>query len=254
MGQDICGGDAYGALAPIYDRLMEDTPYNEWLSWIFWSLASRGIKDGLVLDLCCGTGNLTERLALIGYDVIGVDASAEMLSVASEKKEASGLDILYLQQDMRELELYGTVRAAVCMCDSLNYLETEADIGNVFRRVCNYLDPGGLFLFDCKMPYCLRETMGDTVVAKHGDGYSLIWENHANQDGSHNSYDLTCFVQGADNRYDKIQETHNIYAYPLVTYVEMLSEAGFSYWLILDADGRRLPRRETERLLVLAQK
>lgn len=104
-----------------------------------------GIHDGIVLELGCGTGSLTELLAAKGYDMIGVDCSDEMLNIACTKKEQSGRDILYLNQDMRSFELYGTVRAVVSVCDSLNYLLEDADLDACFRLVNNYLDPGGNF-------------------------------------------------------------------------------------------------------------
>ena len=112
-----------------------------------------GISDGQVLDLGCGTGTVTELLADAGYDMIGVDNSCDMLEIAEEKKEKSGHDILYLMQDMREFELYGTVRAVVSVCDSVNYILEEEDLLEVFSLVNNYLDPGGMFIFDMNTHY-----------------------------------------------------------------------------------------------------
>ena len=127
-----------------------------WTTWIIpsWSkyliqlLKEYQVEDGLVLDLGCGTGNMTELLAKEGYDMIGVDNSEDMLEIASEKREKSGLNILYLLQDMREFELYGTVKAVVSICDSINYILEEDDLREVFSLVNNYLDPKGMFIFD----------------------------------------------------------------------------------------------------------
>ena len=119
--------DSYTGFAKVYDLFMEDVPYKEWSRWIAEMLRAHGIEDGLVLDLACGTGVMTELLAEAGYDMIGIDQSEEMLERALDRKEQSGHDILYLCQDMREFELYGTVRAIVSVCDSMNYvLEEEA--------------------------------------------------------------------------------------------------------------------------------
>ena len=114
--------DAYTGFAEVYDLFMDNIPYEEWCGYVTGLLRERGIEDGLVLDLGCGTGTLTELLAQKGYDMIGVDNAEDMLEIALEKKLKSGSDILYLLQDMREFELYGTVAAVVCICDSINYI------------------------------------------------------------------------------------------------------------------------------------
>ena len=153
--------DAYTSFARVYDTFMDNIPYEEWAVYLTGLLNEYGVNDGLVLDLGCGTGNMTELLAKEGYDMIGVDNAEEMLEIAMEKREKSGHDILYLLQDMREFELYGTVRAVVSVCDSVNYIDEEEDLTEVFRLVNNYLDPGGVFIFDFNTlykysaPYCL---------------------------------------------------------------------------------------------------
>ena len=127
---------------------MDNVPYEEWGRYIQGMLCKYGVKDGIVLELGCGTGTMTEILAGYGYDMIGVDNSEDMLELAMEKRMKSGHDILYLLQDMQEFELYGTVRAAVSVCDSVNYITEPEELEEVFRLVNNYLDPGGIFLFD----------------------------------------------------------------------------------------------------------
>lgn len=149
--------EAYTGFAEVYDTFMDNVPYEEWAEYVVGLLKKYGIEDGLVLDLGCGTGSLTELLAAKGYDMTGVDFSEEMLEIAMEKKRQSGYDILYLLQDMREFELYGTMRAVVSICDSMNYLMSEEELLEVFRLVNNYLDPGGIFIFDMNTPYKYRE-------------------------------------------------------------------------------------------------
>ena len=146
MGKNDQG--AYQSFARVYDMFMNDVPYEEWADYIQSLLLEYGVEDGLVLELGCGTGSLTEILSARGYDMIGVDNSEEMLEIALDKKTESGQDILYLLQDMREFELYGTVRAVISICDSMNYITEETDLLEVFRLVNNYLDPGGVFIFD----------------------------------------------------------------------------------------------------------
>ena len=140
--------EAYTSFAAVYDTFMDNIPYDEWGEYLKSLLQEYGVQDGLVLELGCGTGNMTEILAESGYDMIGVDNAEEMLEIAMEKRTQSGQDILYLQQDMREFELYGTVKAVVSICDSINYILEEEELLQVFRLVNNYLDPKGVFIFD----------------------------------------------------------------------------------------------------------
>ena len=149
---------SYEGFAYVYDTFMDNVPCEEWAEYVGPGILQEyGITDGLVLDLGCGTGSMTELLAEKGYDMIGVDLSADMLEIAMDKSDRKGLDILYPQQDMREFELYGTVRAIVCICDSINYLESEEDLLEVLRLANNYLDPGGIFVFDPNTPHKYRD-------------------------------------------------------------------------------------------------
>ena len=147
--------DAYTGFASVYDTFMDNIPYEEWCAYLQDLLKEYGVGDGLVLELGCGTGSVAECLASMGYDMIGVDNSEEMLQIAMEKRAESGRDILYLLQDMREFELYGTVRAVVSICDSMNYVTEYEDLVTVFQLVNNYLDPEGVFIFDLNTVYKL---------------------------------------------------------------------------------------------------
>ena len=152
--------DAYTGFAVVYDELMDNIPYEEWCEYLTGLLKEQGVTEGLLLDLGCGTGSLTELLADAGYDMIGVDNSEEMLELALEKKEQSGKDILYLCQDMREFELYGTVAAVVSICDSMNYLTDYEDLVQTLKLVNNYLDPQGVFIFDMNTVHKYRDLNG----------------------------------------------------------------------------------------------
>ena len=165
--------DAYGDFAYVYDEFMDATPYGEWCTLLVEliekygvSKPNRGAEDvleserNLVLDLGCGTGTLTELLYEQGYDMIGVDNAPAMLEIAMEKRAESGSSILYLLQDMRELELYSTVGTVVSVCDSVNYILEENELLDVFKLVNNYLYPGGLFIFDFNTDYKYREIIG----------------------------------------------------------------------------------------------
>ena len=243
----------YGSFAYVYDKFMDDVPYEEWADYVQSLLMEYEVREGLVLELGCGTGNLTEILASRGYDMIGVDLSADMLDIAMEKRERSGRDILYLMQDMREFELYGTVRAAVSICDSMNYLQEEKDLLSTFKLVNNYLDPGGIFIFDLNTAYKYRELIGDTTIAENREGASFIWENTWYEEEKVNEYDLTIFAETENGLYQKFEETHFQRAYDLKTVKRLIAEAGMEFLAAYDAFTREPVRPDSERIYVIAR-
>ena len=201
---------AYTNFAEVYDTFMDNVPYEEWAEYLLKVLEQYGIKDGLVLELGCGTGTMTEILNDRGYDMIGVDNSEDMLEIALDKRVESGKDILYLLQDMREFELYGTVRAVVSVCDSVNYITEESELEEVFRLVNNYLDPGGIFVFDFNTEYKYQKILADNVFAEDRDECSFIWDNYYDEEDRINEYELSLFVRSAEDPelYRKYQEVH----------------------------------------------
>ncbi len=244
--------EAYSEFAGVYDMFMDNIPYREWGEYLIDLLKEYGICDGLLLDLGCGTGTMTELLAEAGYDMIGVDNSDEMLNIAISKRERSGHDILYLNQDMREFELYGTVRAIVSICDSINYITEEKYLLQVFRLVNNYLDMGGLFVFDLNTEYKYRQIGDATIAENRGEG-SFIWENNYYEEEMINEYDLTLFIRGEDGRYDRYMENHLQRAYSLDRVMELLEKAGLKFVTAYDAFTREPVRAESERIYVIAQ-
>lgn len=261
--------EAYTSFASVYDKFMDNVPYEEWGGYIHDLLCGYGVRDGIVLDLGCGTGTMTELLAGYGYDMIGVDNSEDMLELAMEKRIASGHDILYLLQDMREFELYGTVRAVVSVCDSVNYITEPEELREVFRLVNNYLDPGGIFLFDFNTEYKYREVLGDRTIAEDRGGCSFIWDNCYYEDEQINEYDLTLFIrEGAvagrdeaagENReengalYRKYRETHFQRGYILEEIRELINSAGLVFDAAYDMDTRGEVTKTSERICVIAR-
>lgn len=194
----------YNDFARVYDRWMSNIPYTRWSKKIIEILHTYNIKDGIVLDLGCGSGRITRKLADAGFDMIGIDASEEMLMQANSKSKKYP-DILYLCQDMREFELYGTVKAVICCCDTLNYLADTDELTEVFKLVNNYLDPDGLFIFDIKSPAWYEEADGlvDARHEKKGDFYCETF-----LDGDEFEYHLTMFEQNNTGLYEKLEEYH----------------------------------------------
>lgn len=244
---------SYESFAQVYDTFMDNIPYEEWEEYLSGLLADRGIRDGLVLELGCGTGTMTELLARRGYDMIGVDNSPEMLEAALEKREKSGYDILYLLQDMCGFELYGTVRAVVSVCDSINYVLEEEDLLQVFRLVNNYLDPGGYFIFDMNTEYKYREILGETTIAENREEGSFIWENYYDVEEKLNNYELTLFLPDENGLYRKYEEEHVQRAYDLRRVCELLEKAGLWVEAVYDAFTGNEPEAESERVYFIAQ-
>lgn len=245
--------NAYGSFASVYDIFQDNINYQEWADYLTECLKEYGISDGLVLDLGCGTGTMTELFAEAGYDMIGVDNSEEMLAQAMEKRMESGHDILYLLQDMQEFELYGTVRAIVSVCDSLNYLTEEEDLLTVFRLANNYLDPRGIFIFDMNTVYKYQEILGDATIAENREDGSFIWENSYDPESGINLYELALFLPREDGLYEKCEEVHYQKAYPLAKIRELISKSGLELLAVYDAYTREQPRHDSERLTFIAR-
>ena len=245
--------EQYTNFAKVYDLFMDNVPYDKWVEQIKDILYKENIKDGLICDLGCGTGAITERLANLGYDMIGIDNSYDMLDVAMEKKYASGHDILYLCQDMREFELYGTVRAIISRCDSLNYIRELSELKEVFSWVNNYLDPNGLFIFDMNTEYKYQNILGDNTFAEVREQASFIWENTYDSDKRINEYDLNLFIKLEGDNYKRFEERHVQKAY---TFDEILSAIDSSNMVLekyLDADTYGDVSEKTERILFVAR-
>lgn len=169
-----------------------------------------------------------------------------MLEIAMEKKAQSGHDILYLLQDMREFELYGTVRAVVSVCDCVNYITDEKELEQVFRLVNNYLDPEGIFIFDFNTEYKYKEILGEQTIAEDREDCSFIWDNYYYEDESMNEYELTLFIKEQDsNLYRKYQEMHYQKAYTLDAMPGMLIEwIRLEFVTAYDAYTRKAPNRD----------
>ena len=243
----------YGGFATAYDLFMDNIPYDDWHQYLRGLLQEQGVSRGIVADLACGTGEMTRRLAQDGYDMIGIDLSPEMLEIAREKCSP---EILFLQQDLREMELYGTVAACVCVCDGLNYILEEDQLTEVFRKVNNYLDPGGAFIFDMKTRYFYEEVLGDRVITENREDASFIWQNEFHPENAVNEYLLTVYQQepGEDeDLFRRCDELHRQRAYSVEQVREMLEAAGMEFVAVYDAFTKEAPHAGSERLYFVAR-
>ena len=243
----------YGSFAQVYDLFMDNVPYEDWKNYILRELKKEKIDDGLILDLGCGTGRMTRLLSYAGYDMIGVDMSEDMLMIARDASAQREEHILYLLQDMREFELYGTVRAVISVCDSMNYIMEEDELLTVFSLVNNYLDPGGLFLFDLNTVYKYEELLAENTICENRDEGSFIWENYYDSRERVNEYDLTLFIREEDDLYRKYEEVHYQRAYPIETVKKLLSQAGMEFVGVYDVETGGAVRADSEKVYFVAR-
>ena len=274
--------EAYTDFAAVYDTFMDETPYDVWGDFVSGLIEKYGVskpslKNGrggsdtgttenseealeeeknLVVELGCGTGSFTQVLRRKGYDIIGIDMSPEMLDLARKKSADSGLDIMYLEQDMRELDLYCTAGTIVSVCDSINYLLEDEDVINTFKLVNNFLFPKGVFIFDFNTLYKYRDVIGDATIAENRDDCSFIWDNYYHDEDHINEYDLTIFARVSASEKDELFrrsiETHFQRGYTLEEMKSFVQAAGLEFVIAIDADTHECPTKDSERIYIVA--
>ena len=262
--------NAYGSFAGVYEELMDNVPYDAWCSRILELFREAGLSEGLVAELGCGTGSMTRRLADAGYDMIGIDASPDMLDMAREQemeiqaeaqdtvhkdldqKDPARKDILYLLQDMRSFELYGTVGAVVCCCDSINYILKSEEVQEVFRLVNNYLDPEGLLVMDFHPPVYYSERLKDRTIAEVREDVAMFWENEEAGDDIHRFY-LTIFQEDEDGRYERFDEEHVQRGYTPEALKKFAEAAGLRDIRFYDGYTGQPAGESSERILMTAR-
>lgn len=218
----------YDRFAAVYDSLTENVGYAQRADYLFMLLQNAGCGQGTLLDLACGTATLSTLLCDKGYEVVAVDGSFEMLSVAREKCAPYGDRILLLCQDMTELDLFGTVDCAVCSLDSINHLTDEEDVRECFGLVSLFMNQGGVFIFDVNTPYKHREVLGDNTFVYEDDGVFCVWQNDYCEDDCSVEITLDIFSEQEDGSYLREEECFCERAYTDAHLTAMLEEAGFS--------------------------
>ena len=244
---------AYSFFAKYYDELTQNVEYSRRAEYISGLLLSYGIKEGTVLDLACGTGSLSLELQKHGYDMIGVDASVDMLSIAQNKAYEQNADIMFLCQYMQELELYSTVNAAVCSLDSINHMIEQEDVQETFCRLGDYIERGGLFIFDVNTVYKHKCVLGDnTFVYEYPDVF-CVWQNSFNDED--NTVDISLdFFENCGSSYQRHSESFTERAYEIPQLEEMLNEAQFEILDIFEELSRRPLKNDTQRAVIIARR
>ena len=242
----------YNAFAEVYDKLTDNIEYKkraDYVSALFDRYGVRGKEP--ILDLACGTGSLTIELAKLGYDMIGVDSAYAMLSQAQNKKYEENVDVLFLCQDMTELDLYGTISGAVCMLDSLNHLDSAEEVKRTIEKVGLFMEHGGIFIFDVNTIYKHREILGNNTFVYDCDDVYCVWQNSLNDD---DSVDISLDIfERKDGAYYRSGEEFSERAYPIGQYKKWLGDAGFELLHIYDEMSDRELNDRTQRAVFVAR-
>lgn len=241
----------YNRFAYVYDSLIRDVDYKKWVDYYIKIFDRYGLTEpSLGLDLGCGTGNITTELAKRGIEMTGVDISEDMLMVAREKSE--GQDILYLNQDMCEFELYGTVDFAVSSLDCINYITDKRDLLKVMKLVNNYLNPGGLFIFDINTRYKLENVIGENTFVLENDEAFCTWQNEYDKKRNISDFFLTFFAKDGDN-YVRFDEEHSERAYDINEIKEIIEKSGMKLLKVYDDLSFKNPVKNSERVFFVVQ-
>lgn len=243
---------SYVHLAAVYDALMADTPYPQWLEWAdaFWQKTKR---PRTILDLGCGTGSIAIPLARQGYTVFGLDLSEEMLAIAYEKMQQARVQVTWTRQDMRDFSVQ-PVDCVLSFCDSSSYLLEEDDVKQMYRHVYDHLEPNGWFLFDVHSPAKILDGYGDNTFTWVEDDLSYIWQCVHDPLLFEVEHQLTFFLKEQNGLYRRLEEVHVQRAYHLTSHLNWLREAGFTD-ITVTADFTNLPpQAHSERLFFTAHK
>ena len=282
----------YDALAYVYDEFMDNIPYTEWCEVIDKVIREYGVsrpvvhdntkgvlneldyadpgefeekemteeeilesEKNLVVDLGCGTGTLTNLMYKKGYDMIGVDSSESMLDAAQKKRDDKGYDILYLNQDMRDFDMYSTVGTVYSVCDSINYLLKDEEVIRTFKLVEKFLYPGGLFMFDFNTLYKYETILANTTIAENREDCAFIWENYYDDETRINEYEVSIFAeQDEPDMFKRYVETHYQRGYTLDDMKKFLAQTGLKILIVKDSDTREDPTDESQRIFIVTSK
>lgn len=244
----------YNNLAYYYDRLMSDVDYGKWALYVENIFKVNDAAPRLVLDLGCGTGSFCIEMVKRGYEMIGVDISCEMLSCARKKCDQEGVDILFLNQDMRNLKLHAKVDAVVCLMDSINYLTETKDVLKLFRLVENYLKPSGLFIFDINTDYKFETVLANNVYYSIEEEIAYIWQNNFDKNKKVCEFDLTFFVKDKNNFYRRFDEVHFERSYSIDELTLLVTRAGLQLVSIYDGLSFSSPSDKSERVFFVCTK
>lgn len=247
--------EQYSDFAFIYDELMNDVDYNKWVEYIEEIIKNKDVKVQNILELACGTGNLTIPLTKKNYDIAGIDISDQMLSVAREKAEKQGVELVLLQQDIAELDFDVTnLDCVLCACDGYNYVTYDDELENSFKKSHELLKTGGIFIFDISSHYKLSTILGNNMHGENREDISYLWQNYFDDEQNLIEMELAFFVKDENGKFDKFEEVHHQRAYKQDEIIESLQIAGFNDIKVYGDFTFEAPKKDSERLFFVCKK
>lgn len=247
--------ESYTAFAYVYDEYMDNIPYEDWVKYLIELLEEQGIdKEKCLAELGCGTGTVTRMLDKAGYDIVGIDMSEDMLSIAYDKSFESNQEIIYSHQDMRDFALPYENDAIVSIGDSMNYITSVDDLKKVFSCAYENLVEGGVFIFDLKTIHFFRNVVGDNVYAQNRDDSAFIWDNTFDEVSRNNIYELAVFILNEDGSFDRYEENHYQHGFENDEVCKAAVAAGLKVEAVYDAFTHDAPKTDSERLYYILKK
>ncbi len=247
--------EQYSNFAFIYDDLMNDVDYDGWVKYIEDIIKDENLKVQNILELACGTGNMTIPLTKKNYDIAAIDISDEMLSVAREKAEKEGVELVLLQQDLAEFDFeIDNLDCILCACDGFNYMTYDDDLQHVFNKSYELLKKEGVFIFDISSYYKLANVLGNNMYGESREDVAYMWQNYFDEEENLVEMELTFFIKDEDGKFERFGEVHQQRAYTEEEIIEMLNEAGFDYIKTYGDFTFESPTEESERIFFVCKK
>lgn len=244
----------YGNFAHYYDILTGNISYKDRAAYFDMLIKKHGGKKNLLLDLACGTGSLSEEMCRLGYDVIAVDGSEEMLNEALDKKFDSGLNIQYLCQDMTKLDMFGTIDVTICALDSLNHLPNLDAIKQTINRVSLFCEPGGLFIFDVNTPYKHKNVLGNNTFIYDMEDVYCVWQNTYTEEDNRVEMWLDFFEKQENGSYERYDESFSEIAFDDAVIEKIVADSGMEIVGKYDYDTTEPTKADSEKIVYVAHK
>jgi len=244
---------SYTEFAAFYDALMQNVDYKKLAKYYDSLIKKYGNNEKIVLDLACGTGSLSVLLAKLGYDVVATDVSEQMLSQAMSKVESFGNPI-FLNQSMQELDLFGTIDAAVCSLDSINHINKADDVVKALQKVSLFMNKGGVFIFDVNTLHKHKNVLANNTFVYDTEDVYCVWQNFYCEKDSSVEISLDFFEQNDDGSFERSSESFKEYYYSDEFLTKTLENSGFSVLKRFDGFTENLVKDNTERMVYVCRK